>query len=116
MCNKQIKQSPNARKSNEASTTDARKASSINELFETPISVHGVTSAIDTISASEAQTMSKDNYYTPCWKDKRFLALLIETIFWAILSPTGKKLLLKPLGELVMWFAVFMLLAWGVKS
>ena len=34
----------------------------------------------------------------------------------ALLSPTGKKLLLKPLGELVMWFAVFMLLAWGVKS
>ncbi len=84
MCNKQIKQSPNARKSNEASTTDARKASSINELFETPISVHGVTSAIDTISASEAQTMSKNNYYTPCLKDKRFLALLIEAIFYVI--------------------------------
>mgnify|MGYP000290566149 CR=1 FL=1 len=33
----------------------------------------------------------------------------------ALLSPTGKKLLLKPLGELVMWFAVFMLLSWGIK-
>lgn len=60
--------------------------------------------------------MFNKNYYTPLLKNKRFLALLIETIFWAILSPTGKKLLLKPLGELVMWFAVFMLLAWGVKS
>ena len=84
MCNKQIKQTPNARQSNEGSITDAQEASSINELFETPIGVHGVTSAIDTISANEAQTMPKNNYYTPCWKDKRFLALLIETIFWAI--------------------------------
>ncbi len=42
--------------------------------------------------------------------------VIVEQICQAILSPTGKKLLLKPLGELVMWFAVFMLLAWGVKS
>ena len=79
MCNKQIKQSPNALQSNEASITDAHEASILNvKRFGTPINVE------DTISASEAQTMSKDNYYTPCWKDKRFLALLIETIFWAI--------------------------------
>ena len=105
------KQTPNARQSSEGSITDAHEASILNvKRFGTPINVE------DTISASEAQTMSKNNYYTSCWKDKRFLALLIETIFWAILSPTGKKLLLKPLGELVMWFAVFMLLAWGVKS
>ena len=33
----------------------------------------------------------------------------------ALLSPTGKKLLLKPLGEVIAWFAVFMLLSWGIK-
>ena len=28
--------------------------------------------------------MSKNNYYTSCLKDKRFLALLIEGIFYVI--------------------------------
>lgn len=73
------KQSPNALQSNEASITDAQEASILNvKRFGTPINVE------DTISANEAQTMPKNNYYTSCLKDKRFLALLIETIFWAI--------------------------------
>ena len=73
------KQSPNALASNEASITDACEASILNvKRFGTPINVE------DTISASEAQTMSKNNYYTSCWKDKRFLALLIEAIFYVI--------------------------------
>lgn len=84
MCNKQIKQSLGKFGDRTKAEFIDTNVSSSNELFETPIGVHGVTSAIDTISASEAQTMSKNNYYTPCWKDKRFLALLIETIFWAI--------------------------------
>ena len=74
-----LKQSPNALQSNEASITDAHEASILNvKRFGTPINVE------DTISASEAQTMSKNNYYTSCLKDKRFLALLIEAIFYVI--------------------------------
>jgi hypothetical protein len=42
--------------------------------------------------------------------------VIVEQICQAILSPTGKKLLLKPLGEVIAWVAVFMLLAWGVHS
>lgn len=41
--------------------------------------------------------------------------VIVEQICQAILSPTGKKLLLKPLGEVIAWFAVFMLLSWGIK-
>ena len=84
MCNKQIKQSLGKFGDRTKAQFIDTNVSSSNELFETPIGVHGVTSAIDTISASEAQTMSKNNYYTSCWKDKRFLALLIEGIFYVI--------------------------------
>ena len=84
MCNKQIKQSLGKFGDRTKAEFIDTNVSSSNELFETPIGVHGVTSAIDTISASEAQTMSKNNYYTSCLKDKRFLALLIEGIFYVI--------------------------------
>lgn len=78
MCSKQIKQSLGKFGDRTKAEFIDTNVSSSNELFETPIV------SIDKTSTSEVQIMSKNNYYTPCLKDKRFLALLIETIFLAI--------------------------------
>ncbi len=93
MCNKQIKQSP-------VINTDCCKQSEINEASFNQV-LHGV------FPTSKTKTIGCNSY------DMNSISFSI--ICKALLSPTGKKLLLKPLGELVMWFAVFMLLSWGIK-
>ena len=78
MCNKQIKQSLGKFGDRTKAEFIDTNVSSSNELFETPIV------SIDKTSTSEVQIMPKNNYYTSCLKDKRFLALLIEGIFYVI--------------------------------
>ena len=81
--------------------TDCCKQSKINEASFNQV-LHGAS------TTNKTKTIGCNSY------DMNSISFSI--ICKALLSPTGKKLLLKPLGELVMWFAVFMLLAWGVKS
>lgn len=39
----------------------------------------------------------------------------IENIHKALLSPEGKKILLKPIAKLMVWFAIIMLLMWVIE-
>ncbi len=75
MCN-ESKQTPNARQSKEGSISGASETPSMNK-SKTP-------SFNKQDSTREVQIMFRRDYYTPCLKDKRFWALLIETIFWLI--------------------------------
>lgn len=79
---------------------DCFQQSAINEASFNPV-LHGVT------STSKTKTIGCNSY------DMNSISFSI--ICKALLSPTGKKLLLKPLSELVAWFAVIMLLMWGIN-